>query len=120
MDNESFDVYVEKRIEMIRKVLKSKGAEYSTDGDRLSNFKRTAQMKNETPEKALQGMWAKQLTSVFDIVDRVEKENRKMGLWFRLNPRNWLTKKLLEEKIGDAINYLIILEVMLKERCEYD
>ena len=49
----------------------------------------------------------------------VEK-NKKIGLMFVVNPlRLNITETIIEEKIGDAINYLILLEALLKERIHY-
>ena len=53
-------------------------------------------------EKALIGMLAKHLVSVLDMVDSFGKEDLP-------------TTSFIDEKIGDSINYLILLEAMLKE-----
>ena len=55
-----------------------------------------------TPEKALVGMWTKHIISILDIVDGIEAKAP--------------ADAVIEEKIGDAVNYLILLEAMLKER----
>lgn len=125
MNNAEFKLLLEKRLAIIKSTLSAKGDEYADEsGDRLSNFKSTGRMKNESPEKALQGMWAKQLTSIFDIIDLIDKEDAKLRHFFVIRPfrklRERITKKLLDEKIGDAINYLILLEALIKERYEYD
>ena len=62
-------------------------------------------MLRTTPEKALVGMWTKHIISILDIVDGLDK---------KLVP-----VEMIEEKIGDAVNYLILLEAMLKDRWDY-
>lgn len=100
MDNNEFNKVVENRIESIRLVLGEKTAEYATEGDRFHNFRVAARLENTTPMKALLGMRVKHEVSVRDLVygDTV------------------LSKKIIEEKIGDNINYLILLEGLLKEK----
>lgn len=102
MKSQDFDLIVERRIKLAQEVLLKKRAEYAPDGkDRLHNFKRAASMLNTTPEKALVGMLTKHLVSLLDIVDDIPKTP---------------SIALLEEKIGDSVNYLILLEAMIKER----
>lgn len=100
-----FNKVVEERIEKIRKVLADKGAEYATNDDRYHNFRIAARMLGTTPEKALKGMMVKHEVSVMDLIELAEKSPEK------------LTAALIDEKIGDNINYLILLEGMLKECC---
>jgi len=120
MKNLVFAKLLLRRLTLIRKSLVSKGKEYASNNeDRLINFKRSAEMKRETPEKALQGMMQKHLTSVYDIIDYIEKENQIVGLMFVARPPG-ISKELIEEKIGDLTNYFILLEALLKERYEYD
>jgi len=83
-------------------VLHSKSVEYSTNTDKLHNFKRAGEKRHTTPEDALMGMKLKHDVSIDDIVDNITKELPSM--------------KMLEEKITDSINYLILLEALIKER----
>ena len=82
-------------------MLQVKADEYATPDDRLHNFNWAAQLDNETPEQALWGMFKKHLCSVHDLVE-----------WSKYYPEK-ITEKLIEEKIGDTINYSILLEAML-------
>lgn len=100
MNADQFDKILERRLELISSVLASKREEYAAGGDRLHNFKRAAEMLGVSREKALAGMMAKHWVSVLDMVDGKAK----------------LTEELIEEKIGDSINYLVLLEAMLKEK----
>ena len=103
MTNEVFDITVENRLKLIKEILLRKRAEYAPNGgDRLHNFNRAAEMLRVTPEAALVGMWTKHIISILDIVDNLDNSVPSL--------------EMIEEKIGDAINYLILLEAMLKDR----
>jgi len=102
MNNEEFNKIVEERISLIKSVLVKKQAEYSSKTDRLHNFKVGSRMTGKTPEQVLQGFRLKHEISINDIVEGV--------------PDNLPEKDLLQEKIGDSINYLILLEALLIER----
>jgi hypothetical protein len=97
---DEFNVIVESRIEKTRNLLIKKGVEYAGDGDRLYNFKRAAEILRTTPELALWGMFCKHLVSVIDMVEG----------------RHQVTDKMIDEKIGDMITYLHILEAYFKEK----
>lgn len=96
-----FQAVLNYRIDKIKKVLDSKAQEYASNNDRLHNFNLAAQVNNTTPAKALWGMATKHLVSVMDLVSG--------------NTRP--TTDLINEKIGDMINYLILLEAILLESC---
>lgn len=99
MTPEKFEVILQNRLKSIQEVLGSKSKEYAQEGDRLFNFKLAAQINGSTPEKALWGMATKHLVSVMDLVaGRLEA-----------------TPDMINEKIGDLINYLILLEAILME-----
>ena len=103
MKSKDFDKLIEHRIALIREVLIRKGAEYSHGKpERFHNFYRAAEIQHSTPEKALIGMLSKHLVSIFDMADTI------------LDTR--YCDAYIEEKIGDAINYLILLEGILKQR----
>lgn len=94
------------RISEMQRVLGDKEKEYALEGDRYHNFKVAGLILNQSPEKALVGMWAKHLVSVLDIVNSIDRGE------FTASSR------LIDEKIGDAINYLVLLEGMLMNRLE--
>ena len=102
MNHEEFNFILQRRLSLIGGTLACKAEEYATH-DRFHNFKRAASMDNETPERALKGMWKKHLVSVFDMIDKLDKG---------ITP----TPELIDEKIGDSINYLILLEGLLRKR----
>lgn len=105
MHADTFDKILEYRIKRMRNVLASKAEEYASDGDRLHNFKAAAAMSGPeaTPETASWGMNAKHLVSVLDMVLATRDGGEP-------------TVPHLQEKIGDAINYLVLLEAMFVER----
>lgn len=105
MNNEDFNTLLTKRLDSIEAVLKKKAKEYATEDDRLHNFKRAAHIGECTPAQALKGMWLKHLVSVFDIID----DNATGGV---------IDHAYIDEKLGDAINYLILLEAILKEKLQ--
>lgn len=101
----SFNALVQQRISLIVSILESKNEEYSgDDSDRLHNFKVSARMDGCSPEYALWHMLLKHLTSVQDMVHATEKRAVHHPL------------ELINQKLGDSINYLILLEGLMKER----
>jgi len=99
MDSAQFDVILQERLISIAQTLGNKAKEYAI-GDRLYNFKRAAEISRTTPQRALAGMFMKHLVSVMDLIEG------------SIEP----TEYMVNEKIGDAINYLILLEAILKEK----
>lgn len=103
MHYQEFDRLIGQRLKRCERVLCQKSEEYSRGGERLHNFYTAARMKGETPEQALWGMAMKHIVSVADIVnDTMEGKVP--------------DKKLLDEKIGDWINYGLLLEGLLEDR----
>ena len=105
MNAKDFDNIVGARLNWCEKTLCAKGDEYARDGDRLWNFKAAGRKRNQHPAQALAGMEVKHDVSVDDIID---------GLARGIVP----PKELVAEKIGDSINYLLLLEGLIEEeRC---
>lgn len=101
-----FSEVVDERINKIIDTLRDKAVEYSGSGDRFHNFKVGARIIGSTPEEALQGMMLKHLVSVFDLIEWAQNDDGR------------LSEAMIDEKIGDLINYLILLEGMLKQRID--
>lgn len=101
----SFNALLDRRLSLIKATLASKAQEYAKDADRLHNFNRAAEMLGKqygwTPVKAMLGMWSKHLVSVIDMANEASE-----GKIFEPH--------FIDEKIGDAINYLILMESLLK------
>ena len=102
MNAKDFDKIVASRMAWCNKTLCAKGDEYARDGDRLWNFKAAGRKRNQHPAQALAGMEVKHDVSVDDIID---------GLARGIVP----PKELVAEKIGDSINYLLLLEGLIEE-----
>lgn len=99
MTSEEFSKLLSERLNKTRDTLSSKKGEYANDVDVLHNFKRAGEVERRTPAACLKSMWTKHLVSILDTID----ENRKV------------TREWIDEKIGDSIAYLILLEGILLE-----
>ena len=109
MTNEEFDKVVKERCKEIIRVLSSKAEEYASNDDRMHNFNVAGRVLGTSPEKALFGMLMKHIVSVMDLVDKAEVDNTK-------GKAVSVSCELIDEKIGDTINYMILLEALLKKR----
>ena len=103
MNHETFCNLAAKRFQACHDILAAKSAEYSRSGDKLHNFRRASALLGCSPERALVGMMAKHIMSVLDLVNDIEAE----GL-----PK----ADLVSEKIGDLVNYSVLLEALITER----
>ena len=98
-----FERIFEEQVERSRIVLVNKAKEYATE-DRLHNFKVAAALEGKTPEQALAGMMAKHTVSVYDMAE--SGQPYPIELW--------------QEKITDHINYLFLLNAIVRESCWSD
>ena len=103
MTTTDFERIFEEQVERSRSVLISKAKEYATE-DRLHNFKVAAALEGKTPEQALAGMMAKHTVSVYDMAES--------GMPYPI--------ELWQEKITDHINYLFLLNAIVREPCIAD
>lgn len=79
-------------------ILEQKGNSYTSE-DCLSNFKQAAMLQECTTAQALWGMAAKHIISISNMIsNKIEYDE---SIW--------------DEKLGDAINYLCLLKVVIKE-----
>jgi hypothetical protein len=101
-----FQEVLEERLRLTKEVLSAKEKEYASIKSRYHNFDMAARKRGTSPEDALMGMAVKHDVSIDDLVE-----------WVDLCPGR-LTIPLIREKIGDKINYLILLEGMLINRVE--
>jgi hypothetical protein len=77
--------------------------DYARGGDKLHNFKAAAEMDGVTPEQAAKGMLLKHWQSLRDLTDDMDRAV-------------FLPRDVWSEKIGDAINYLFLLDALVAER----
>lgn len=104
MKTERFNEVLENTLNMCSRTLGFKADEYATE-DRLHNFKVAAEIQNCTPVTALAGMMAKHTVSVYDLIQRYERgEAIPLEMWW--------------EKIGDSINYLLLLTALIQEHLD--
>jgi hypothetical protein len=103
MTEEEFNALVDRRLDLIREVLITKGKEYRRNNDPLHNFNVASRVNNTTREKALWGFALKHYVSFLDMLDDIEKNKLP-------------SKEYVEEKIGDLINYLVLCEASIKDR----
>ena len=104
MKNKDFELILKGRLDAIKATLSKKAVEYASTDDRLWNFKRAGRISETNPALALKGIMMKHIVSVFDLIDKYPKQ---------------IAHDLINEKICDSINYLILLEAILKE-AEFD
>ena len=98
MNTTTFERLFEEQVNRSRSVLVSKAKEYATE-DRLHNFKVAAALEGKTQEQALAGMMVKHTVSVYDMAES--------GLAYPI--------ELWQEKITDHINYLFLLNAIVRE-----
>lgn len=103
MTSDQFEALLNRRLERTRAVLGQKAGEYAAAGDRLHNFKRAGELRGHSAAETLAGMLVKHWVSIEDIVTTYERDG--------VLPPPWLT----DEKITDAVNYLILLEGVIEE-----
>jgi hypothetical protein len=104
MNNSEFNRIVQDRIRLIEKTLLLKQAEYADVNDVFRNFKNAGAHLKTTKEKALWGMAIKHLVSIEDMIEVIA-----IGRGYELDYEH------VQEKIGDMINYLVLLEAMLTD-----
>jgi len=98
-----FEAVVAARLEAIRGLILVKGREYRRNGNVFHNFNAGGKMLGCTPERALLGFAAKHFVSVVDLVN--DLDSGKVP-----------TEAVVNEKLGDAMVYLVLLEGLFKER----
>lgn len=99
MNGKDFYALVDRRLEKTRDVLISKGKQYSKEQNKLYNFRRAAKI-NQVPLKV--ALWSMSTKHLVSIIDMVESDQH-------------FDDDYIDEKIGDMINYLILLEAALKK-----
>jgi hypothetical protein len=96
--DQEFTEFVDDKIDKYQAILLRKQVEYATE-DRLHNFRVAAAFQQCTTEQALFGFLAKHLVSLSDMC----KSGRRYAddIW--------------DEKIGDAVNYLLLLRAVVED-----
>jgi hypothetical protein len=98
---------VQRRIQLIKDVLQSKNEEYAGQEDVFKAFTESLPLSfHDTKQAVAWEFMVKHLQSIKMIIETKAKKGKLPD------------EKVLEEKIGDAINYLILIEGMFKEDME--
>lgn len=106
MNRKDFSNYVDFVKERTSNVLQKKGDEYSYNAGAFENFEEGVQISlANTREGVAWGYVTKQIQSVRALIREVDT-----------GKTDHLTAELIDEKFGDVINYMILIEAMLKER----
>lgn len=105
MEHQDFANIVTARLLDCEEVLIKKNKEYSSTFDRLHNFKVAGRIKGVDPVAALDGMWLKHRVSIADMVERMAED-----------PTYVPSRELVAEKLGDNINYTLLLEGLIEDR----
>ena len=99
MQNDQFNDLIETTLDNAKRTLTRKSEGYSTEEDRLHNFRTGAALNGITMEQVCWGMATKHIISIRDMV--MSGETYDADIW--------------DEKLGDAINYLAILKAITAE-----
>lgn len=100
----NFDEVVEETITSIRKTLLVKGKEYIRNNNPFHNFDVGSDFTGMIPEDYLFALNTKHIASIRDLIEDLYDEEKAINI------------AQVEEKIGDAITYLILLEGLFKRR----
>ena len=98
-----FHKIVNERLSKTQNILTVKGKEYVRNGNPFHNFDRAARIEDIHSAKALHGFMLKHWVSYMDMLDDIVEGKE-------------IDKKLVDEKLGDLITYLIIQEGLIKIR----
>ena len=110
MKRDEFIKSTEEVLEQLMEILKYKGREYSTIDNTFANFENAIGTSMcDTREGVLWHYMLKHVVSIKDMVQELE-----VGGQFSKN----YTVEYVNEKIGDNINYLLLLRAMLLERLQ--
>lgn len=108
MKQSEFNGIVLDMLTRAEETLTRKGQEYAENAstenqvDRLEHFKKAAALQGVTTAQAAFGMLAKHLVSVADMT--ASRKAYDLATW--------------DEKLGDSINYLLILRAIVEEVAE--
>lgn len=105
MNKEFLKEVIADTLEKIEDTLGVKALEYVREDNAMHNFDIGARMTNQIREKVLYGFALKHHISIADMRNDIENN---------LLPK----KEVIEEKFGDAINYLILEKASMLHRLE--
>lgn len=102
MNTEDFNSVLYSRLKKTEFVLAKKALEYVRNEDRLHNFHYGASISGQHPGQVLNGFMLKHYISYNDLVNDMSQGKP-------------ISREIVDEKIGDLINYLILQECIMVE-----
>ena len=105
MNQEAFESISNKLLDHAKNVRDTKAKHYATNDDRLANFRKASSLIGCKLPIAVTGMMIKHTVSIYDMVDSE----------FRGNTSDENSDELWLEKLGDQINYLLLLYASIQE-----
>lgn len=102
LTNQEYTKRINELFNRNKELLLTKRNEYATDEDPLQNFKDAAEMSGKKTEEVLWYFCLKHLVSVRDIIFNKSIEK--------------VSKQTLEEKTGDIINYMTLLNLLRDDK----
>lgn len=107
MRREDFNILLKERVNEIEQKLTSKREEYATGEDVFSAFKKATGLSfHDCPEQLAWEYMTKHMQSIKDMIEHVSIDGY----------NGYPDKDTLREKFGDAVNYLLLIELMMVER----
>lgn len=103
MITEDFNKVLQERIYKIQKILAAKSEEYVRNDNKMHNFDKGSDLTGKSREDVLLGFALKHWISVNDILDDMSKGKLP-------------TRELVDEKLGDWINYMCLLEASIIDK----
>lgn len=100
MNSSQFNAILKRRLDLIQRVLDNKAVEYASDDDKFANMRLSAAITEVSLPKLCLSNFSKHLASVVRMVNGDPCSH---------------TREQWDEKLGDAINYLILLEGIVAE-----
>ena len=90
-----------------------KRKEYVRGNDIFHNFKKSGASREKSPEEALQGMKQKQTTSIDDLVQELDRNDKKYNKRVEISEEEYA---IWREKLRDDVNYDFLLFGLVTER----
>ena len=106
MNPKTFNAYANSLMSQAAKLRNVKMEEYVAEVDRLANFRKAANLTNQSIPASIAGMMVKHTVSIYDMIDA------EFGTFQTDSPHSL---EMWREKIIDQINYLLLLYAAVRE-----
>ena len=108
LSKDEFFQYVAETLKKSEDVLITKGKEYNRNRSWDESFRKTAFRKQKSILHVVDGYFDKHLESYYDLIEQLESYPIPDDL-----KDNKALEALIEEKLGDMINYMIIMKALM-------